>query len=273
MEYIAGRNNLACTVFVPYDCNNNCPFCTSKWMYRNSGMEMNIDKIIEVIKCVNSSKVITEFVITGGEPTANLEQLKRVVNACEKPVYVNTTLPKNNIDSIIEYINNEEKIRGINISRQFGKLNNLYKFIASPDDISRLRKPVRINVMRTSIWKNELEDFVNTWVLNKHYILNLREDYRYITKENLKTRNDVVDYLAEKYVYLGGNGCMVCNGETFLMPETEKIIHYHRGIEHSCVRYETKTYINDVIVRPDGKVYDDWSFDFELNSEIINNIK
>ena len=32
MEYVAGRNNLACTIFVPFDCDNNCPFCTSKWM-------------------------------------------------------------------------------------------------------------------------------------------------------------------------------------------------------------------------------------------------
>ena len=38
MEYVAGRTNLACTIFVPYDCDNNCPFCTSKWMYRESGM-------------------------------------------------------------------------------------------------------------------------------------------------------------------------------------------------------------------------------------------
>ena len=43
MEYVAGRTNLACTIFVPYDCDNNCPFCTSKWMYRESGMKMDIE--------------------------------------------------------------------------------------------------------------------------------------------------------------------------------------------------------------------------------------
>ena len=41
MEYVAGRNNLACTIFVPYDCDNNCPFCTSKWMYRECGGNYN----------------------------------------------------------------------------------------------------------------------------------------------------------------------------------------------------------------------------------------
>lgn len=33
MEYIKGRTNLSATIFVPYDCKNNCPFCTSKKDY------------------------------------------------------------------------------------------------------------------------------------------------------------------------------------------------------------------------------------------------
>ena len=76
MEYVAGRTNLACTIFVPYDCDNNCPFCTSKWMYRESGMEMNIDRIIEMIEYANQSPTITEFVITGGEPTLSKRFIK-----------------------------------------------------------------------------------------------------------------------------------------------------------------------------------------------------
>lgn len=273
MEYISGRNNLACTIFVPYDCNNNCPFCTSKWMYRNSNIEMNLDKILEVISYVNSSPNIQEFVITGGEPTANLELLKKIINACEKTVFINTTLPKNNLDEIIEYFNSEEKIYGINISRQFGNLNNLYSYVATPEDILKIKKPIRINVMRTKNWLNHLDDFINTWILNKHILLNLREDYRYITKENLKTRNEIVDYLANRFVFINSGGCLVCNGETFVDPNLDTFIHYHRGIEHSCVRYEAKTYINDVIIRPDGKVFDDWDWSHEINKEIIKNIK
>ena len=273
MEYIAGRSNLACTIFVPFDCDNNCPFCTSKWMYRESGIEMNIDHIIEMINYVNSSPVISEFVITGGEPTANLTLLKRIVKKKKKTVYINTTLPKKNLESVIDYINSEDKIGGINISRQFGKLNNLYKYVASPDDILKIKKPIRINVMRTQNWISNLDQFMSTWIINPNIILNLREDYRYITKENLKVRNDVVDYLANRFVYINGGGCMVCNGETFVNPETEQFIHYHRGIEHSCVRYENKTYVNDVIIRPDGRVYDDWDWSVELDGITIKNIK
>ena len=93
------------------------------------------------------------------------------------------------------------------------------------------------------------------------------------TKENLKVRNDVVDYLADRFVYVGGGGCMVCNGETFVNPETGQYIHYHRGIEHSCVRYENRTYVNDVIIRPDGRVYDDWDWSVEMDGDTIKNIK
>lgn len=273
MEYVAGRTNLACTIFVPYDCDNNCPFCTSKWMYRESGMEMNIDRIIEMIEYANQSPTITEFVITGGEPTANLSLLKRIVDACKKRVYINTTLPKKNLDAVIEYLDNEDKIFGINISRQFGKLNNLYKYVASPEDILKIRTSIRINVMRTKDWIENLDQFMDTWITKPNVLLNLREDYRYITKENLKVRNDVVDYLADRFVYVGCGGCMVCNGETFVNPETGQYIHYHRGIEHSCVRYENRTYVNDVIIRPDGRVYDDWDWSVEMDGDTIKNIK
>ena len=273
MEYVAGRTNLACTIFVPYDCDNNCPFCTSKWMYRESGMKMNIDRIIEMIDYANQSPTISEFVITGGEPTANLPLLKRIVDTCQKKVYINTTLPKKNLDEVIDYLDNEDKIYGINISRQFGKLNNLYKYVASPEDILKIRTSIRINVMRTKDWIENLDQFIETWIVKPNVLLNLREDYRYITKENLKVRNDVVDYLANRFVYVGGGGCMVCNGETFVNPETGKYIHYHRGIEHSCVRYADRTYVNDVIIRPDGKVYDDWDWSIEMDGETIKNIK
>lgn len=170
-------------------------------------------------------------------------------------------------------IKESTSIKYVNISRQFGKLNNIYKFIASPDDVLKLRKSIRINALRTGDWKEHIDEFMNTWILNRHFLLNLREDYRHVTVENLKTRNEVVDYLASRFVYIGSSGCLVCNGETFVNPQTDQFIHYHRGIEHSCVRYENKTYMNDLIIRPDGKVFDYWDWKVELDEETIKNIK
>ena len=49
MRYIKGRSNLSCTIFVPWDCNNHCKFCTSKQMYRqiNKNNLKNRDDVFE----------------------------------------------------------------------------------------------------------------------------------------------------------------------------------------------------------------------------------
>ena len=33
MDVIIGRENISATVFVPYDCENRCNFCTTKHFY------------------------------------------------------------------------------------------------------------------------------------------------------------------------------------------------------------------------------------------------
>ena len=51
MRYIKGRSNLSCTIFVPWDCNNHCKFCTSKQMYKQRTCD--IDAILAQIKKIN----------------------------------------------------------------------------------------------------------------------------------------------------------------------------------------------------------------------------
>lgn len=41
MRFIKGRSNLSCTIFVPWDCNNHCRFCTSKHMYKERTCDMD----------------------------------------------------------------------------------------------------------------------------------------------------------------------------------------------------------------------------------------
>ena len=79
MKYLVGRSNLSCTIFVPWDCNNNCPFCTSKHMYSELKDKFNLDEIIRKIKLINNNSNIREYVLTGGEPLSNLENLKKIV--------------------------------------------------------------------------------------------------------------------------------------------------------------------------------------------------
>ena len=93
-RYLSGRGNLACTIFVPWDCSNNCPFCTSKEMYSRMKDDFNLEEIINKIKILNNNPIIHEYVLTGGEPLSNLDNLKKIVSAMDKVVYINTTLPK-----------------------------------------------------------------------------------------------------------------------------------------------------------------------------------
>lgn len=47
----------------------------------------DIDAIIAQIKKINENPLIKEYVLTGGEPLADLEKCQRLIDAMEKPVY------------------------------------------------------------------------------------------------------------------------------------------------------------------------------------------
>ena len=67
------------TVFVPYDCHNNCPFCINKKEYADcSGF--SLEKIIESIRVMDSITPYCDFVFTGGEPLADLESLQKMLD-------------------------------------------------------------------------------------------------------------------------------------------------------------------------------------------------
>lgn len=258
MNYLAGRSNLACTIFVPYDCNNHCPFCTSKLMYRD--IQFNLEKVLERIKLVNACNAVTEYVITGGEPIANLDILKQIVSVCTKKVYINTTLPnQKDLNQVIRYINYENKIKGVSISRHMD-----FKFpnVADKDTIRTIKKPVRINTVISDIQK--IESFINEWM--DYGLINLREDYRKIDTTTLKSWTEVSKLLMSRYTYRGTNSCLVCNSEFF--GDENYLICYHRGLEKSAIELDNKIYINDIIIHPDGNIYYDW--DKKTSDDFIN---
>lgn len=257
MDFIKGRNNLSCTIFVPFDCDNHCPFCTSKKMYK--GIELNPEEIIKDIKLINDNADVVEYVLTGGEPFANLEETKRIIGAMEKRCFINTTLPlRDNIDDVIDFINNEEKVRGINISRHIG-FN--FSGVADISIIDRIEKPVRINtVINNNFSFDAFKVFVKEWGSEKR-LINLRADYTKLDPTSLRARDWVEDRLAEEYIHQGGGGCLVCHTTSF--DAGNCIVQYHRGLMYSSVVYprKNKTYINDVIITPDGNIYKDWNFE------------
>jgi len=265
MKFLVGRRNLACTIFVPFDCDNNCPFCTSKKMYKD--IELNQNKIIRQIEQLNENYDIVEYVLTGGEPFANLEETNKIINAMNKRCFINTTLPLvKNIEEVIDYINSEKKIQGINISRHIG---HEFSGVAGLYLIEKINKPIRINtVINKNFSFDEFKKFVEKWGSNKR-LINLRADYTKLDTTSLKARDDVETFLSEEYIYNGSGGCLVCHSSSFEADNC--FIQYHRGLMFSSVKMGDKTYINDVIITPDGNIYKDWDFknDNEFNNWIL----
>lgn len=253
MRYIKGRSNLSCTIFVPWDCKNHCKFCTSKHMYKERTCDM--DAIIAQIRKINENPLIEEFVFTGGEPLADIEKLGILLNEVKKPAYINTTFPVNDdIDEVIEFVNSNEKISGLNISRHMHQ--QFYEKILQPEDFIKILKSIKLNVVLSKEFDiTEFKTFMEPYKQTGINIC-IRADYRNITKDNLKNRDNVFEKLILEYEYEHSGGCMVCNDDTFW--DGDIPIHYHRGMEHSKVIYGNKAFINDVLITIDGQVYDDW---------------
>ena len=82
------------TVFVPYDCQNHCPFCINKQEYADC-TGFSLEKIIDSIRTLDAITPRCDFVFTGGEPLADLDALQQMLDAIPTThkVYINTTFP------------------------------------------------------------------------------------------------------------------------------------------------------------------------------------
>ena len=168
-----------CTVFVPYDCNNHCPFCVNKKEYTDTS-SFSLDKIIESIKTIDSITPNCDFVFTGGEPLANLKSLQEMLDVLPTThnIYINTTFPVQpsiSGEEVLSFVDsNKHKISCINISR------HMHPYVEeSPDElISKIPTRTRINCV---LYKNyngddRLYDFAKRW--GKYQIpIQFRFDY------------------------------------------------------------------------------------------------
>lgn len=259
MKYKIGRNNLAATIYVPYDCDNNCPFCTSKIEYRQHFP--NIGRIVQALKSLVDNPLIQDIVFTGGEPLANMTILKMLVDITRnkgKNVFINTTFPKDSHDSLFCLLE-EGNVSGINISRHessYEQDSKLFYNIAPDWLISKISVPVKINAVVTNVdsFITKLPTIINRW--NKPNIrLCIRHDFRTTTFTNLHTLTDdpILNYLIQNYSFESHTFCDVCDTVNF-----EEGISYHRGMEHSSIKMGDTVIVNDIIVFPDGFIAYDW---------------
>ena len=269
MNFIKGRDNLACTIFVPVICGNNCSFCNTKKDYDGFVYDKKyLAKIINHINNINKSYFVSEFVITGGEPFADLTILEEIVNACEKPVFINTSLPKTQkAYNIVKFINENKKVRGVNISRHIGLTHSVPVY--GTEIIDMIEKPVRINclVPEKNFQMNKINELLDNYInKNVNRLLNLRADYRTINDSNLKSRDYIFNQLIDEYEYMGSTGCLACYTSYFNTPNGDQIC-YHRGIENSAVVTKDKIYVNDVIIDMYGNLFYDWNKPLEHINE------
>lgn len=264
MKYYSGRTNLAATIFVPVKCGNNCKFCNTNILYKD--FEYNEEYLINMLYAIdmcNNNDKINEFVITGGEPIMNLDILKTIIDRTEKPVYINTSLPiVENINEVIDYINTEDKIKGVNISRHIGTIHNVKT--VGLNYINKITKYVRINcIVNESMLGDNLIEYINTFA-TPYRMINLRADYRNVTTDTLKNKDNISKWLLDNYKFEYSNSCLVCNSE-FYSDEVSTVVCYHRGLESSCVTTKNRYYVNDVIIDMYGNIYKDWDMIYDDN--------
>ena len=78
-RYITREGGATVTVFVPYDCKNNCPFCINKQEYKDQS-GFSIEKICKSIRKLHKVTPKCDFVFTGGEPLSDLDGLQKMMD-------------------------------------------------------------------------------------------------------------------------------------------------------------------------------------------------
>ena len=249
------------TIFAPYDCKNNCPFCVNKKEYKDNPT-FDIDKVEDSMMVMNVVTPNCDFVITGGEPLADLELFDRLVNLVRKmntagahhKLFVNTTLPvkEEDIPQLNSYI---DIITGFNISRHIGK----YTHENGRELIDELKIPVRINcVLYNEKDIDGVRGFINEY---SDYAIQFRENYAGIYPYNVYASSQMFEKFSEKFTYTIEGFFPKLNRDTFRWSiEIVPDIYYHRTACFSTVwTKDGHQIVNDVIIDPRGEILSDWN--------------
>lgn len=273
------------TVFVPYDCNNNCPFCINKGEYADT-TGFSLDKICENIKLMDEITPNCDFVFTGGEPFADLESLQRMLDLIPDThnIYINTTLPVSENqpeEEILRFAEkNKDKIDCINVSRHVQR----YVVESNDDLLAKLPIPFRINcVLYEDYPFEELIPFIERFRKIPGANIQFRFDYTATTPKNLYDReNDRIIRDLDKIArYTGMDGCRMRCGFHYDYKGME--IVYHKTLPYSAIIEEdpadgvTYCILYDIMIKQNGDIHADWGHDvldeLELDIEAYRNVK
>lgn len=272
----SGRDNLALTVFVPWDCTKHCNFCTTKVLYKEE--PASIRKIKSRIKSVLSKvSSIKDIVISGGEPLDNLQSLYDIIKDIDKTkynVYVNTSFPK--VDSESEIFQRVLHIvDGFNVSRHYG--HNYADFCTFDEIIYAVsfNAKIRINILlndhiQDMVDKDNFLSYIEDIKRYDYFDIQLRANYlktstvldqsTFTLKDNDdSTSKYLIDTYANTYstnVHI--SGCNVCNS-VCVVYNGYNTISFHKGVKSTLIDKSTYYEVNDVIIFPNGDVKLDWT--------------
>lgn len=263
-HYMTRDGGATVTVFVPYDCNNHCPFCINKQEYENPE-GFSLAKVCRSIGILHEVTPRCDFVFTGGEPFADPQALQTMLDCVPAGhrVFINTTLPVSPQvpeEQIVDFTRrNRDKITCINVSR------HMVSYVEECRDelLSRLEVPVRINCV---LFKNyphdrlaQFADRFARWGLP----IQFRADYTETTPENLYRREGdrILEDLMKTFTYLGLDGCRIRCGYHF--DNHGQHIAYHRTLPYSTIvetiqGVETEI-LYDVLIKQTGEFHSDWT--------------
>ena len=271
MLFLFGRENLALTVFVPYDCRNKCPFCLSKETYRTR--RPSKDNVKYQLK-----RVLTEFnypikdiVFTGGEPMEDVDGLKELIDLVPSQynIYINTTFTNRNIDEFVGFVNECFKIKGINISRHCETYEQdcaLLCDIATDDKISMIQKPVRVNCV---VKNQDISKVIERWNGTGVHLY-FRKDFG--IEQDFTELHNPYDELTMKlivggFTFISHTQCNVC--DTTIFEKNGQIVAYHKGQKNSSIQTGELLEINDLIIDQTGAFTFDWGKnDLRIISEL-----
>ena len=253
------------TIFVPYDCGNNCPFCINKKEYADM-TGFSAQAICESIRTMDAITPECDFVFTGGEPFANLQSLQVMLDAIPgtHKVYINTTLPLLNgvtEEDIVAFAQkNKDKITCINVSR------HLVKYVKESGDelLARMPVPVRVNcVLFRDYPKDRLVPYIER-IQQLGRSIQFWFDYTDTTPENLYDREHDMIYqdLCKVARYTGLDGCRMRCGFHFDYNGLE--LTYHKTLPYSTIVEEgedgvTYDILYDILIKQTGELHSDWT--------------
>lgn len=264
------------TVFAPYDCKNNCPFCVNKKEYKDNP-SFNMEKVTLAMKELHCITPKCDFVITGGEPFADLDKLGLLLDAIKElndsgffthKVFINTTLPVQ-IGLMAFLRKYSDVITCLNVSRHVrpfvGDSTGIFESKILDDII-----PVRINTVLTSaedvlLYKEKVYDKLKQYKSIKGF--QIREDYTKVNAANLYSISDLMRIFAETY------NLKIKDIDDFIYDQydqnntfrwnyciTDKL-SWHKTLPCSKITEfpSDDVQINDIVVTPQGKIMDDWN--------------